>query len=72
MPWCRTDAGRAEKGRRVHQDLGAGKGNLFVGPLYLQDGSEYLKAGEKASDDKIWYLPQLLRAWKAPAPSRQS
>ena len=43
------------------KDLAADKASLWMGPLYLQDGSEYIKAGEKASDDKIWYLPQLLR-----------
>ena len=34
--------------------------NLFVGPLNLQDGKAYLKEGEKATDQQIWYLPQLL------------
>jgi simple sugar transport system substrate-binding protein len=40
-------------------ELGGGL-NLFVGPLNLQDGSAYLKDGEKATDQQIWYLPQLL------------
>lgn len=43
------------------QDLSKGEGNLYVGPLYLQDGTLYLSDGEKASQEKIWYLPQLLR-----------
>jgi simple sugar transport system substrate-binding protein len=43
------------------KDLSAGKTDLWTGPIYLQDGSEYIKAGEKATDDQIWYLPQLLR-----------
>jgi simple sugar transport system substrate-binding protein len=35
--------------------------NLFVGPLNFQDGSVYLKDGEKATDDQIWYMSQLLQ-----------
>ena len=38
----------------------AGGLNLWVGPLNLQDGSEYLAEGEVASDYQVWYLPQLL------------
>lgn len=34
--------------------------NLWKGPLKLQDGTEYLKDGEVATDLQIWYLPQLL------------
>jgi len=34
--------------------------NLWTGPINLQDGSAYLKAGEVATDQQIWYLPQLL------------
>ena len=34
--------------------------NLWAGPLNLQDGTEYIAEGEVASDDQIWYLPQLL------------
>ncbi len=35
--------------------------NLWTGPLYLQDGTLYLKEGEVATDQQIWYLPQLLQ-----------
>jgi len=38
----------------------AGGLNLWKGPLSLQDGSSYLKAGQAATDYQIWYLPQLL------------
>jgi simple sugar transport system substrate-binding protein len=39
-----------------------GKGlNLWTGPINLQDGSAYLKKGEKATDQQIWYLPQLVQ-----------
>jgi simple sugar transport system substrate-binding protein len=42
------------------QDLGSGKVQLFKGPLAYQDGSTFLNAGEVATDQQIWYLPQLL------------
>jgi len=34
--------------------------NLWTGPINLQDGTPYLAAGEVATDQQIWYLPQLL------------
>jgi simple sugar transport system substrate-binding protein len=34
--------------------------NLWKGPLALQDGTEYLKSGVVATDQQVWYLPQLL------------
>ena len=34
--------------------------NLWKGPLSLQDGTVYLKSGQAATDQQIWYLPQLL------------
>jgi simple sugar transport system substrate-binding protein len=40
-------------------ELAAGL-NLWKGPLNLQDGTEYVKAGETATDFQVWYLPQLL------------
>lgn len=40
-------------------DLGGGL-NLWTGPLNLQDGSVYLKDGEVATDQQVWYAPQLL------------
>ncbi|HOO46126.1 MAG TPA: BMP family ABC transporter substrate-binding protein, partial [Deltaproteobacteria bacterium] len=40
--------------------LGAGRINLFTGPLNYQDGSTFLKAGETATDKQIWYMEQLL------------
>jgi simple sugar transport system substrate-binding protein len=41
-------------------DLGAGRVNLFTGPLNHQDGTVFLKPGEAASDSQIWYMQQLL------------
>jgi len=41
-------------------ELGSGKLNLFVGPLNYQDGTPFLKTGEKATDKQIWYMHQML------------
>jgi simple sugar transport system substrate-binding protein len=38
----------------------AGGLNLYTGPLNYQDGSAYLTDGEVATDQQIWYMPQLL------------
>jgi simple sugar transport system substrate-binding protein len=46
---------------RFIQGLANGKINLFQGPLLYQDGSPFLRAGEKATDQQIWYMPQLLK-----------
>ena len=35
--------------------------DLFTGPLTLQDGTVYLADGVKATDQQIWYMPQLLK-----------
>ncbi len=43
------------------QNLGNGTVNLFTGPLNYQDGSPWLKAGETASYQQVWYLKQLLQ-----------
>lgn len=48
----------------------AGGLNLFVGPLNFQDGSVYLKDGEKATDQQIWYLPQLLESMEGQSVSK--
>lgn len=34
--------------------------NLWTGPINLQDATVYLTAGTVATDQQIWYLPQLL------------
>jgi len=38
----------------------AGGLNLWTGPINLQDGTAYLADGEVATDQQVWYLPQLL------------
>jgi len=35
--------------------------NLWNGPINLQDGTTYVAKGKKATDQQIWYLPQLLQ-----------
>jgi simple sugar transport system substrate-binding protein len=47
--------------------LADGSINLFVGPLNYQDGSVYLKDGEVASDEQIWYSKQLLEGMTGPS-----
>lgn len=43
------------------KDLGAGTVDLFKGPLNFQDGTVFLKDGDKAEDKKLWYMPQMLQ-----------
>ncbi|MDH5507544.1 MAG: BMP family ABC transporter substrate-binding protein [Anaerolineae bacterium] len=40
--------------------LASGEINVWSGPINLQDGSAYIADGAAASDEEIWYLPQLL------------
>jgi simple sugar transport system substrate-binding protein len=47
--------------------LGDGSIDLFVGPLNYQDGSVFLKDGEKATDKQIWYESQLLQGITGPS-----
>jgi simple sugar transport system substrate-binding protein len=42
------------------KDLETKKVKLFKGPLDYQDGSPFLKAGQTASDKKLWQMDQLL------------
>ncbi|MFB2937066.1 BMP family protein [Aerosakkonemataceae cyanobacterium BLCC-F154] len=46
---------------RFIKGLGDGSINLYQGPLKFQDGTDFLKAGEKATPQQIWYMPQLLQ-----------
>lgn len=41
--------------------LGDGSVQLFKGPLQYQDGTPFLKEGESANDEQIWYMKQLLK-----------
>ena len=38
----------------------AGGLNLYTGPINYQDGTVFLADGEVATDQQIWYMPQLL------------
>lgn len=41
--------------------LGSDEGYTpWTGPIVLQDGTEYVAEGEVATQEQIWYLPQLL------------
>ena len=47
--------------------------NLWTGPLNLQDKTAYLKDSEKATDQQIWYLPQLLEGMEGQSvPTKKS
>jgi simple sugar transport system substrate-binding protein len=43
---------------------------LWKGPLSLQDGTSYLDAGEVATDQQVWYLPQLLQGMQGQSVSK--
>ena len=43
------------------KDLGSERVQLFKGPLSYQDGTLFLKAGEVATDQQVWYMKQLLK-----------
>jgi simple sugar transport system substrate-binding protein len=48
----------------------AGGLNLWTGPINLQDGTVYLAEGEVATDQQIWYLPQLLEGMEGQSVSQ--
>ncbi|MEZ4516111.1 MAG: BMP family ABC transporter substrate-binding protein [Chloroflexota bacterium] len=47
--------------------LASGEINVWTGPINLQDGTEYIAAGEAATDEQVWYLPQLLEGMEGPS-----
>jgi simple sugar transport system substrate-binding protein len=47
--------------------LADGSINVWAGPIALQDGTSYIAAGAVATDDEIWYLPQLLEGMIGPS-----
>jgi len=51
----------AKKLDQFTADLGSGKINLFKGPLSFDDGSVFLKPGETAKDNQIWYMKKFLK-----------
>ncbi len=48
----------------------AGGLNLWKGPINLQDGTSYLADGATATDQQIWYLPQLLQGMEGQSVSK--
>jgi basic membrane protein A and related proteins len=44
--------------------------NLWKGPIILQDGTTYITAGMAATDQQIWYLPQLLKGMEGQSVSK--
>ncbi len=48
----------------------AGGLNLWTGPINLQDGTAYLADGEVATDQQVWYLPQLLEGMEGQSVSQ--
>jgi simple sugar transport system substrate-binding protein len=48
----------------------AGGTNLWTGPINLQDGTAYLEDGVAATDQQIWYLPQLLEGMEGQSVSQ--
>lgn len=56
--------GLSDAARKALDDFIRGLGNgsiaLFKGPLNYQDGTVFLKNGETATDQQIWYMEQLL------------
>ena len=44
--------------------------NLWTGPINLQDGTVYLEEGQVATDQEIWYLPQLLEGMEGQSVSQ--
>ncbi|MEP0918205.1 BMP family ABC transporter substrate-binding protein [Leptolyngbya sp. DQ-M1] len=41
--------------------------NLYKGPIKFQDGSDFVKAGATATEQQIWYMPQLLAGMEGPS-----
>jgi basic membrane lipoprotein Med (substrate-binding protein (PBP1-ABC) superfamily) len=41
--------------------------DVSTGPINLQDGTEYIAAGEVATDEQVWYLEQLLEGMTGPS-----
>ncbi len=61
-----TDAQKAQLQEFI-KGLASGDVNLFQGPLDFQDGTPYLKEGQTATDNEIWYFPQLLKGMEGPS-----
>lgn len=47
--------------------MSSGAINLYKGPIKFQDGTDFVKAGETATEQQIWYMPQLLAGMEGPS-----
>jgi simple sugar transport system substrate-binding protein len=47
--------------------LGDGSINLYKGEIKYQDGTDFVKAGQTATDQQIWYMPQLIAGMEGPS-----
>ena len=68
--WVNGPALAAEWGTPLDEfiaGLASGSINVWTGPINLQDGTVYLADGAVATDDQIWYLPQLLEGMEGPS-----
>ena len=68
--WVNGPALAAEWGTPLDEfiaGLASGSINVWTGPINLQDGTVYLAEGAVATDDQIWYLPQLLEGMEGPS-----
>lgn len=61
-----TDEWRADLESFI-DGMASGDINPWTGPIFLQDGTEYIPAGEVATDQQVWYLPQLLQGMEGPS-----
>jgi len=60
--FVKGDALSADAAAQLDEFIAALTGglNLWTGPINLQDGATYLADGDVATDQQVWYLPQLL------------
>ncbi len=60
--FVKGEALSAEASAQLDEFIAALAGGLYLwtGPINLQDGTPYLAEGEVATDQQVWYLPQLL------------
>ncbi len=66
-----SDANKAIIQQQFIPGLANGSINLWKGPITLQDGTVYVKDGATATDQEIWYMPQLLQGMTgASAPTK--
>jgi simple sugar transport system substrate-binding protein len=67
--WISGDAiGTSGPSLQVYIDaLSSGALEVWEGPINLQDGSAYIADDSAATNDEIWYLPQLLEGMTGPS-----